>query len=111
MRFAGEQDATWALDYLTGTRHIDPHSIVIMGSGLGANLALEIAAVHPELAAVVLESPLDSPADVIFNDARAKLVPARLMVRDRYDLIAPAASATGPLALADGESENHHKHG
>ncbi len=90
------EDATWALDYLTGTRHIDPHSIVIMGSGLGANLALEISTVHPELAAVVLDSPLDSPADVIFNDARAKLVPARLMVRDRYDLIAPAAALRVP---------------
>jgi pimeloyl-ACP methyl ester carboxylesterase len=69
---------------------------VIVGSGLGANLALEIAAEHPRLAAAVLESPLDSPVDVIFNDARAKLVPARLMVRDRYDLIAPASALRVP---------------
>jgi pimeloyl-ACP methyl ester carboxylesterase len=90
------EDATRALDYLTSTRHIDPHSIVIVGSGLGANLALEIAAAHPELAAAVLESPLDHPVDIIFNDARAKLVPARLMVRDRYDLIAPASALRVP---------------
>jgi len=90
------EDATRALNYLTGTRHIDPHSIVIVGSGLGANLALEIAAEHPRLAAAVLESPLDSPVDIIFNDARAKLVPAKLMVRDRYDLIAPASALRVP---------------
>ena len=90
------EDATRALDYLTGTRHIDPHSIVIVGSGLGANLALEIAAAHSEVAAAVLESPLDSPVDAIFNDARAKLVPARLMVRDRFDLTAPASSLRVP---------------
>ena len=84
------QDAEWALSYLTGTRHIDSHSIVLIGSGLGANLALEVAAAHPELAGVVMEQPIDKPVDVIFNDPRAKLVPARLMVRDRYDLDRPA---------------------
>jgi pimeloyl-ACP methyl ester carboxylesterase len=90
------QDATWALDYLTGTRHIDPHSIVIVGNGLGANLALQIAAAHPELAGVIIESPLDSPANVIFNDPRARLIPARLLVSDRYDLAAPAAALRIP---------------
>jgi hypothetical protein len=90
------QDANWALEYLTGTRQIDPHSIVIVGSGLGANLALEVAAAHPELAAIVLESPRDSPANAIFNDARAKLLPAHLLVRDRYDLSAPAAALHVP---------------
>ncbi len=99
------QDATWALDYLTSTRHIDPHSIVIIGSGLGANLALQIAGAHPELAAVVLESPLDAPPNAIFNDARAKLVPAHLLVRDRYDLIAPAAELhVSSLWLTDAQN-------
>jgi pimeloyl-ACP methyl ester carboxylesterase len=90
------QDATWALDYLTGTRHIDPHSIVAMGIGLGANLALEIAAAHPELAGVILESPLDTPANAIFNDPRARLVPVHLLVSDRYDLGAPASALRVP---------------
>ncbi len=90
------QDAAWALDYLTGTRHIDPHSILIVGSGLGANLALEIAAARPDLAGVVLQSPLDAPVNVIFNDSRAKLIPARLLVRDRYDLNAPATKLRIP---------------
>ena len=84
------QDAEWALTYLTGTRHIDSHSIVLIGSGLGADLAVEVAAAHPELAGVVLEMPIDAPVDVIFNDPRAKLVPARFLVRDRYDLDAAA---------------------
>jgi len=91
------QDADWALDYLTGTRQVDSGSIVLDGTGLGANLALEVAAKHPELAGVVVGSPIDDPAGAIFNDARARLVPARLLVRDRYDLNAAAGMLRVPL--------------
>ena len=90
------QDAEWALQYLAATRHIDPHSTLIVGSDLGANLALEVAAAHSELAGVVLESPLDAPANAIFNDARARLVPAHMLVSDRYNMSAPAAALRIP---------------
>jgi hypothetical protein len=90
------QDVEWALQYLSETRHIDRGAIVLDGAGLGANLALEVAAVHPELAGVVLDSPLEDPMAAIFHDARARLVPARLLVRDRYDLNAPAAALRIP---------------
>ena len=85
-------DAASALAYLLGTRHVDPRTMVVEGRGLGADLALEVTATHPELAGVVLESPLDAPADIIFNDGRARLVPARLLVGDRWHL-AEAARA------------------
>jgi len=86
------EDADWALAYLTGTRHVAIGSIILDGSGLGANLALEVAAAHPELAGVVLESPVDAPMNAIFNDQRARMVPAHLLVRDRFDATAPAAA-------------------
>jgi pimeloyl-ACP methyl ester carboxylesterase len=91
------QDAEWALDYLTGTRQIDAGTIVLDGTGLGANLALEVAAEHPELAGVLVDSPVDDPAGAMFNDARARLVPARLLVRDRFDLDAAARTLRVPL--------------
>jgi uncharacterized protein len=90
------QDAEWALQYLTATRHVNPNAIVLDGQGLGANLTLEAGAAHPELAGVILESPIASPMDAIWNDARAKLVPARLLVRDRYNLDAVAAGLQIP---------------
>jgi len=90
------EDAAWALDYLTGTRHIAPGSIVLDGEGLGANLAIEVAAAHPELAGVIVQSPMQAAADTIFLDPRAQLVPARLLVRDRFDLEAAAASLRIP---------------
>ncbi len=33
----------------------------------------------------------------VFSDARARLVPARLLVRDRYDLNAAAANVRVPV--------------
>ncbi len=92
-----QQDAEWALQYLTNTRQIDTRTIVLDGTGLGANLALEVAAEHPELAGVILDSPLADPMAAIFNDARARMVPARLLVRDRYDLDAAAAAVRVPV--------------
>jgi uncharacterized protein len=91
------QDAEWALEYLTRTRHIDAGMIVLDGTGLGANLALEVAVEHPELAGVVVDSPPQDPTGLIFNDARARMVPARLLVRDRYDLEAAASALHVPL--------------
>jgi pimeloyl-ACP methyl ester carboxylesterase len=91
------EDVEWALQYLSGTRHVAPGAIVLDGTGLGANLALEEAAEHPELAGVIVETPLMDPANAIFIDPRARLVPARLLVRDRYDLDAAAASVRVPV--------------
>jgi len=90
------EDADAAIHYLVATRHIAPSAIILFGTGLGANLALAVASVHPDLAGVVLDQPLDDPAAAIFNDARARLVPARLLVRDRWDLNAAASNLLIP---------------
>jgi pimeloyl-ACP methyl ester carboxylesterase len=90
------EDVESAIEYLTGTRHIPAGSLVLVGKDLGANLALEVGAVHPELAGVVLESPLDSPLSATFNDPRAYLVPAHALIRDRWELNASAARVQIP---------------
>ncbi len=85
------EDAASALEYLTGTRHVAPQDIVLAGSGLGANLAVEVAAAHSELAGVVVYEPLRAPANAIFSDPRTHLVPAHALVSDRWDMAASAA--------------------
>jgi pimeloyl-ACP methyl ester carboxylesterase len=114
------QDAEWALEYLTATRHVPAGAIVVDGSALGANLALEIAAAHPQLAGAVLQSPLAAPVDAIFHDPRSRLVPAHLLVRDRFDTVQAAAalripslwfettSTAGPVALRDDDPGAYH---
>jgi pimeloyl-ACP methyl ester carboxylesterase len=84
------QDAEWALTWLTLTRSIPAKSIVIYGSGLGANVAAELAADHSELAGIILDQPSQNALAPIFNDPRSRLVPAHWLVEDRYDLFGPA---------------------
>jgi hypothetical protein len=79
------EDAESAISYLRETRHIPASSLILVGKGLGANLALEVASAHPEFAGVVLDDPIDTPMDAIFNDSRARLVPAHMLVHDRWD--------------------------
>ncbi|HEY1648608.1 MAG TPA: alpha/beta fold hydrolase [Terracidiphilus sp.] len=105
------EDAGWALQYLTATRHIAPGFIVVDGSDLGADLALEFAAAHPQLAGVVVESPLADATRAVFQDERARLVPARLLVRDRYDLRSAATALRTPslwfLPVSQAAAGNH----
>ena len=97
-QFQHPSEARWladtesALTYFTQTRHLPPNTILLEGNALGANLALEFAAAHPDLAGVILDRPLATPMNAVFNDPRAALVPAHLLVRDRYD--SEAASST-----------------
>ncbi len=90
------EDAESAIAYLRDTRHIPASSLILVGTGLGANLALEVAAAHPEIAGVVLDEPLDTPMDAIFNDSRARLVPAHVLVHDRWDTAGSAANLSIP---------------
>ena len=90
------EDTDSAIRYLTGTRHMAPGSLILVGKDLGANLALETASAHPDLAGVILENPLESPTTTIFNDARARLVPARLLVSDRWETNAAASNLLIP---------------
>jgi pimeloyl-ACP methyl ester carboxylesterase len=90
------EDAESAINYLTNTRHIPAGSLILFGRGLGANLALEVAAANPELAGLVMDEPLAAPADAIFRDPRARLIPSHLLVRDHWDSNLPATSLRIP---------------
>jgi uncharacterized protein len=90
------EDAGWAFQYLTATRHIDPHVLIVDGRGLGADLAVEFAAAHPDLAGVVADAPAQDAARVLFDDARARMVPAHWLARDRWDFPDSAADLRIP---------------
>ena len=93
--------------YLESTRHIPAASLILAGSGLGANLALQVGAEHREIAGVILDDPIDAPANAIFNDPRAHLVPARLLIHDRWESSAPAANLRVPSLWILRQASDH----
>jgi pimeloyl-ACP methyl ester carboxylesterase len=94
------QDAEWALSWLTITRGLPAETILVYGAGLGANLAAELAsepaAVHSQLAGVILDQPSDQIMAPVFHDPRSHIVPAHWLVKDRYDLTAAATKLQIP---------------
>ncbi len=91
-------DTDAALAYLADLRHLPPGSVVLYGEGVGATLALEAAAHHPELHTLILED-LNPPARVTLNaDPRTAMLPVRLMMTSPLD---PSAALTtiGPARL------------
>jgi pimeloyl-ACP methyl ester carboxylesterase len=97
-----QQDADAALDYLITTRHIPLGSIIAMGSGLGASLAVQVARAHTELPAVILDNADPNPAATAAAQS-SHLIPVRLLFGDRFTIAAPLAKLSTPkLLLAEG---------
>lgn len=90
------QDAEWGLTWLTLTQQVRAKTVVVAGTGLGADLAAQLAGDHPEVAGVLLDDPLEDAAGVIFADSRSRLVPAHWLVQDRWNLNAAAGSLNVP---------------
>jgi pimeloyl-ACP methyl ester carboxylesterase len=97
------EDAAAALDYLTNTRHIPESTIVPYGQGLGAALAAQLANAHPELPALIVESPDPNAFHNATDAGRARLLPMHLLVQEHFDVAAALKSSSKPkLLLADG---------
>ncbi len=103
------EDATAALDYLLTTRHIPALTIIPYGAGLGASLATALAAAHPDLPALILESPIPNPTAFALQDSRANFVPLHLFFHERFE-IAPTLTTlkTPKLLLTTGPSHVAH---
>lgn len=90
------RDAEAAYRYLTETKGILANRVFFYGESLGCAVALEMALRHPG-AGVILESPFTSTVDM------GKLVfpwlPAKWIVRHRYDNLLKIPKLTTPLLI------------
>jgi uncharacterized protein len=91
-RVYDDADAAW--NYLTDIRHLDPRSIVLYGTGLGATIAAETAIHHHESPALILENPAPPALNLIAADERTSILPIRWLFRDRFE-IAPKLQTLG----------------
>lgn len=100
-------DGEAALAYLAG-RGVMPSRIVFYGESLGTavavRLAAESAARGAPVAALVLEAPFTSIADVAQH--HYPFVPARHLVKDRFDSAARIAAVKSPVLVLHGERDS-----
>jgi uncharacterized protein len=94
------QDAAAAWQYLTQTRRLDPKSIIIYGSGVGASLAAQLAAQHNP-AGLVLDGPTQPARQIVAHDARAKILPLWLLLTERFDPADALRGSTAPKLFLD----------
>ncbi len=96
------EDAEAALTFLVNTRHLSPGSVVPMGEGLGAVLALRLSNSHPELAAVIAENPDPNAFDRATKNGRSHFLPMRALVQEHFDVTSALNASHKPkLLLAD----------
>jgi len=91
-------DARLLLDWLAG-QGVSPQRTVLYGESLGTGVAVKMATERPA-AAVVLEAPYTSVAAVA--QAQYWYLPARWLVRDKWDSISRIAQIKMPLLLMHG---------
>jgi pimeloyl-ACP methyl ester carboxylesterase len=93
------EDSAAAWSYLTGERNIAPNRIILYGLGLGASLATELAAAHPEVPALILEQPRGDLLTSARSDPRFRFIPVELLFNQHFDLAKPLSALATPKLL------------
>jgi fermentation-respiration switch protein FrsA (DUF1100 family) len=81
---------------------IPDSGIVLFGESLGTGVAVQLAAEHP-VRAMVLRAPYTSIPDVAAS--LLPYIPARWLVRDRFDSLAKIARSKAPLFVFHGAND------
>jgi len=103
-RMTEDTEAAWR--YLTTTRGVSPATIIPYGVGVGVSLAAHLAATHPEIPALILDSPHADLLDFARRESPS-LLPVRLLFRETFPLAEPISGLRTPkLLLADAGTAN-----
>jgi len=92
------RDSHGVLDWLMG-QGVPPSRTAVYGESLGTGVAVALAAERP-VGAVVLDAPFTSIAEVA--QTHYWFLPARWLVRDRYDSLARIGRVPAPILIMHG---------
>lgn len=100
------EDAQSAWNYLSGSRGIAGDRIIPYGRGVGAALALGLAA-KENVPAVILDDPDFKVEERVRRDPRSRFLPLGLLFHDRFALLPDLDQVKTPkLILSRSESED-----
>ncbi|MBM3509453.1 MAG: alpha/beta hydrolase [Alphaproteobacteria bacterium] len=94
-------DSAAVLAFARG-RGVPPERLVVFGESLGSGVAVKVATEHA-IAALILQTPLTSAADVAQH--HYPFLPARWLIKDRYDSAARISALRAPLLIVHGEAD------
>jgi hypothetical protein len=97
-----QADARAARTYLSSRSDVSADRVVYLGESLGAAVAIELALAQPP-AALVLRSPFTSMSDVAA--LHYPLLPANLLLQDRYSSIDRISRITVPTLIVAGDRD------
>ncbi len=100
------EDAESAWRYLVQEQKVNPRSILPFGAGVGASLAMGLVQHHPEISAVVLDSPRFDVLSRVKADPRVRFLPVDWLLHDRFAL-EPflSESKTPKMIVSEGSTE------
>ena len=101
------QDADSAWQYLETSRKIPANQIIPYGTGVGASLATHLALAHPDIPALILDSPQSDLLDAALRDPRTILLPTRLLFHERFPLADFLAGLRTPKLLISTSNSMH----
>lgn len=102
-----QQDAEAAYAYLIQTRGVAPNLVVVYGAGVGASIATELAAAHPDAAALLLRNATADTLGTVRSEKRARMFPVGLLLKDRFALAGLDQLATPKLLWDIGSQPNN----
>ena len=94
-------DAKAALRFLE-VQGLAPRDLIYFGESLGSGVAIPLAAKHPP-AAIVLDSPFTSAADV--GQRAYWFVPTRYLMKDKFNNMAHVEKITSPVFIFHGDAD------
>ena len=101
------EDAESAWQYLVQERKLDARRIVPFGVGVGGSLAMSLLQQHPEISAVMLDSPRFDVLARVKADPRVHFLPVDKLLHDRFAMEpALSESKTPKLIVTEGAVES-----
>lgn len=99
------EDAQAAWDYLIQERKISPNQIVIYGHSVGGAIAIDLAAKHPEAAALIVQNSFTSMRDVTKRFGLYWLFPVEFLLRQRFESLEKMKSVRMPVLIITGTKD------
>ena len=102
-----QQDSEAALNWLISTQHIPPDNVILYGNGIGASLAVQLAAEHHDIPAIILDAPDGDLTDRVLHDAHSFLIPTHLLFHEDFPLAEPLSKLSTPKLLISYTNSGH----